>query len=280
MWVAGHLTGGLGNRLFQHAAAAGLAEKTGRQLVFHLPSCAPTGHGPFDTIFRLFPDVPVIQDECPTLMVSEPHGGVFTYHPFPAFEGVSQNIVIDGWRQTPLYFPTHAIHAHLEAALPGNTAAYLLQKCRLDTTEAKLRTWFIHIRLGDYMILPHHQINIGAYYAEAIKYIPKDANILIFSDQARDYKDMFTAMFEKLGHKVNVVTDVTDELETLFLMSQCWGGSIVANSTFSWWGAYFAHQRCLKPESYKAIYPTCWGQGLPEARDIIPSWGIRVKTSG
>lgn len=279
-WVAGHLTGGLGNRLFQHAAAAGIAEKYNIPLVFHIPSCTPTGHGPFDNIFHLFPSVAKIIEDVPTQMVPEPPGHVFTYCPIPDLRFLHKNLVVDGWRQSPLYFPKDGIHAKLEDTIPADQRAYLLYTYGVDTREKRVNTWFIHIRLGDYLILPHHQINIGEYYSEAVKHIPSGAHILVFSDQASIYKEMFQAMFHKLGHIVTVVTDVTDELETLFLMSQCWGGAIVANSTFSWWGAYFARQRCPQADEYKAVYPTCWGQGLPEARDIIPFWGIRIPTHG
>ena len=59
-------------------------------------------------------------------------------------------------------------------------------------------------------------------------------------------------------------------------MSLCWGGAVIANSTFSWWGAWFAHQSTSKPESFVGVYPKVWGQGLPPARDIIPKWGITI----
>jgi hypothetical protein len=271
-WIAGHLTGGLGNRLFQHAAAAGLAERSGHTLVFYVPQCSETNHGEFDTIFKLFPTVPLIDTVSQYHMLKEPPYGVFTYFPFPPVS-LSTNYCIDGWRQSEKYFPSTGIHPDFSTCLSQSKQLSLLQQFGLDTVETQTNTWFLHIRLGDYKILPHHQINIGAYNLKAIEHVPKHCRILLFSDEATTYKTVFTKFFDSIGRTVQVV-ELPDEVETLFCMSHCLGGAIVANSTFSWWGAYLAHQR--RPSDYKAIYPAKWGQGLPAATDVVPSWGIKL----
>lgn len=269
-WVAGHITGGLGNRLFQHAAALGLAEKWGRKAVFYLPQAAPTNHGPFESIFRLFPNVPVVIEEKPTLLLPEANGHVFTYTPFQN-DPVAANIVIDGWRQSERYFPALGVHAAVEETIPLARREELRRKYAVDAT-----TCFVHIRLGDYKLLPHHQIDIGTYISRAAKEFPQGSRFLVFSDEATQYKTMLEDFVKAVGH-IPCVVEESDEVETLYLMSQCWGGAIVCNSTFSWWGAYFARQRCPTPKTYKACYPIVWGTGLPPARDIIPSWGIPIQ---
>jgi hypothetical protein len=274
MWVAGHVTGGLGNRLFQHASAMGLAEKWGHEVVFYLPQMAPTNHGPFENLFQLFPNIRVVTEEEQYILVPEPNGNVFTYTPFQE-EKIQRNILIDGWRQSPLYFPSQGVNAALEQAISKQRQQELLTKYKLEETRES--TCFLHIRMGDYKILPHHQINIGNYVNRASKEYPKGTRFLVFSDEASQYKKTFEDLVKALGH-IPLVVEERDELENLFLMSQCWGGAIVANSTFSWWGAYFARQRCSKPNNFKACYPKQWGAGLPPARDVIPRWGISVDT--
>lgn len=274
-WVAGHLTGGIGNRLFQHAAAMGLAEKWSRPIVFSLPHCGRREHGPTENIFRLFPSVPIITEECEAVLLYEPNGHVFTYTAFQD-SPVGANVIVDGWRQTDKYFPALGIHADLEGVISRERQQALLLK--YNVTDSRESTCFVHIRLGDYKILPHHQIDIGNYIMEASKHFPKNTRFLVFSDEATTYKEMLENFVKTVGH-IPVVVEETDELECLFLMSQCWKGAIVGNSTFSWWGAYFAKQRSKNPNAFIACYPHIWGGGLPPARDIIPSWGIRVMSS-
>lgn len=267
-WVAGHLTGGLGNRLFQHAAAAGLAEKWNMSLVFYVPLSDPTNHGPFDSIFRLFPKIQVLNEKEESILIPEAPGCVFTYSPFPEEAPEQKNFCVDGWRQTELYFPKSGLFPDFQSALGQD----LYKKHKVSNSES---TWFIHVRLGDYLILPHHQINIEDYYKKAIQYIPPESKILLFSDSFDRFEQHLQLMFKMLGRKVEIIKE-ENELVCLYTMSQCWGGAIVANSTFSWWGAYFARQSHPNPEKFKAIYPRCWGKGLPPARDIVPSWGISI----
>ena len=266
-WIAGHLTGGLGNRLFQHAAATGLAAKWKRDVVFYIPHCDPTNHGPLDTIFKLFPSVPKVMDG-DSKFLPEPPGHVFTYSPFPETAPSDENYSVDGWRQTALYFP-EGVTPDFESCVPET----LEERFGLEQKSRRKSTWFIHMRFGDYMVLPHHQIDIGAYYSAAVKHITPGARVLVFSDEATKYKSMIIEFFKALNLTVEVI-EGEDELETLYLMSRCWGGAIVANSTFSWWGAYFARQEA--GESYKAVYPKVWGQGLPPANHINPPWSIIV----
>lgn len=271
-WIAGHITGGLANRLFQHAAAMGLAEKYNRKIVFYLPQAAPTNHGPFENIFKLFPSIPVLTQDEPFVMIPEAPGHVFTFTPF-SDNPPSSNLIVDGWRQTELYFPKQGVHVTWDGLVSKERQTALLQK--YDLIAQSQSTCFLHIRLGDYKILPHHQIDIGGYIQKASSHFQPNSRFLVFSDEAQTYKTTFEVLVRSLGHQVMVVEE-SDEIENLFLMSHCLGGAIVGNSTFSWWGAYFARQRAKNSASFKACFPTVWGKGLPPARDVVPSWGIPI----
>ena len=105
---------------------------------------------------------------------------------------------------------------------------------------------FLHIRRGDYLHnLKNNVIQPIEYYKACVSYLRESGQsgqsgqsdltlkIIVFSDDIEWVKsqEFFTSdIFE--------ISNSTDELETLAIMSKCTKGAICANSTFSWWGAF------------------------------------------
>lgn len=260
MWVAAHLTGGLGNRLFQHAAAAGLAEKWGRELVFFLPRCGPTNHGAFDTIFRLFPHVSVVETATEWTSLAEEKDKLFRYCPFPDISPPT-NCVIQGYRQSEKYFPSAGIRLAFENVL-------VVEALRLEEPE---KQWFVHVRLGDYKILPHHQEELSGYYLQCLREVPPGHTVTLYSDEPELCESGFREAARTYGITFRVSKE-KDELVSLYMMSQCRGGTIAANSTFSWWASYLAYQGGCR----RSFFPSNWGQGLPPPVDLLPRWASVV----
>jgi hypothetical protein len=278
-WVAPHLTGGIGNRLFEFAAAAGLAEKWGRPAAFFLPRCSSTDHGPFENIFKLFPSVPLVESAESWETLEEPRDHMYRYVPFSDIP-VAGPAVVHGYRQSATYFPSGGVKADFEAALGAETAAMIRRKIPRDA-------WFIHVRLGDYKILQHHQVNLKGYYETCLNRIPRGAPLILFSDEPDLCSEYFMIEAGSRSLDFSVCTN-KDELVNLYMMSLCGGGAITANSTFSWWGAYFAWQNATQNAwdnawqnggtAFQAFYPSVWGQGMPPPVDLIPSWGVCIDT--
>jgi hypothetical protein len=115
----------------------------------------------------------------------------------------------------------------------------------------------IHIRRGDYL-LPHYSFCEldDEYYTKALvdHFLPiEDYNFLIFSNDISYAK----ALFE--GDNIHFVDPIggekicsDSEKEDLALMSLC-DHHIIANSSYSWWGAYLC-----KNQNKKIICPTNW----------------------
>lgn len=90
---------------------------------------------------------------------------------------------------------------------------------------------FLHIRRGDYLKFSNIHYNQSIeYYEKASKNFSK---ILVVSD------DMDWVKTQELFKESKFeLFESDDELETLAVMASCKVGAIIANSTFSWWGAF------------------------------------------
>lgn len=112
---------------------------------------------------------------------------------------------------------------------------------------------FLHIRRGDY--LNHsdiHYIQPLEYYQSAINTLISKKNITkiyIFSDDIEWVRSI--SLFQ---NPLFEIVNSDDELYSLHLMTQCKGGAICANSTFSWWGAFLGAYSERNP----VIVPKKW----------------------
>ena len=265
LWVASKLQCGLGNRLFQLAAAKQASETWSVPLVFAMPYCSPSEHGDFNTIFKMFPSIPKIWKA--EAEVSIEQEGCFKYSPLPSVNP-SQHVLLKGFFQASAYVTDSLVPSW--DAINGLDKDALLKRWCLETAEQRAKTVFLHVRLGDYKILPHHQVPLLSYYAKAMGAFPEDYRFLIFSDGSDEARAL-----PVFSDTTCVFVDEKDEYKTLFLMSLCDGGAITVNSTFSWWGAYFARQG---KEDFKTYMPSKWMSSCPEGTDTIyPTWATVVE---
>jgi len=107
----------------------------------------------------------------------------------------------------------------------------------------------IHFRRGDYLQVSSLNLSLG-YYKEAINIIQsllpnKKIKYLIFSNGMEWVKENF-----KLENCVYV--EGLDRFKDMCLMTLC-EHNIIANSTFSWWGAYLnqnSNKKVICPHNY------------------------------
>ena len=258
-WVASKLEHGLGNRLFQLAVAHKLSEEWSLPLVFAMPFCKTTEHGPLDSIFKLFPTVPKLSVADPHVAIDQK--GCFTYSSFPTV-APGKCVLLRGYWQVANYV--------LDSFKPSwgfiEDSDALLEKWGLSKKEDIENTVFIHVRLGDFKYYQNHDINLFSYFVKAMAEFPSDTRFLIFSDEP-DIASTYT-FFSNC-----TIVDEPDELRALFLMSRCGRGAITANSTFSWWGAFFGRQNLDDKANYKACMPALWLTNFHEPVDsIYPEW--------
>lgn len=133
----------------------------------------------------------------------------------------------------------------------------------------------IHIRRGDYVtnanISSVHGVCDINYYKKAVKEVlknKKQIQFFIFSD------DMFWAKnnLDFINNKIFVELDSNiPDHEEMYLMSKC-KHNIIANSSFSWWGAWLNQY-----SDKKVIAPKKWlNNSKLNANDLIPASWIRL----
>ena len=244
--------GGLGNQMFQVAAAIVYQEEKGKTVL--IPREFYNHHNTSkqeyaDTVFRHFPnrtDVSLDQN-----MIDKFLSWSFTKHSIsPGFdawtpEDISGNVLLHGYFQ---FYPTLEPHEQTIRDI------YIKGLKDLVTTVPPHDVVGIHIRRGDYMKYPHSEwlyTQPPSYYEKALEYFDKNSTTFcIFSDDLEWC--MNQTVFRSLPHKIFM--DEPDECKCLALMTHCQGGFICANSTFSWWGAFLGAHALRNP----VIVPANW----------------------
>lgn len=132
----------------------------------------------------------------------------------------------------------------------------------------------IHVRRGDYLNQSGFAVCTEEYYSAAIKYMKdkiEDSIFLIFSDDILWCKDFFKSL---ITPEKCIFVDWNcgmDSWQDMYLMAHC-KGNIIANSTFSWWGAW------LNNSSEKIVVaPKTWCT-LPDfdVSRLVPDSWIRL----
>ncbi len=133
----------------------------------------------------------------------------------------------------------------------------------------------VHIRRGDYVNNPktkaeHYTFGLE-YYEEALNFIKtkiQDPTLFIFSDDIKWVKDNLDL---RCYQGIFVSDSNFEDYEELILMSKC-KHNIIANSSFSFWGAW------LNQNSNKiVIAPKKWNNKYQdEYNDICPENWIRI----
>jgi hypothetical protein len=284
-----NLLGGLGNQLFQYSCAWALAQEQGRELVLDA--------GSFDQ-YKLRPfllDRLKIKARCASAAELDAWGlqagrfarirrrifgtsiasvrePAYTWGPLHLPEG--QDAWLNGYWQTERYFAEHK--AVLKAQFAVKAAASGLNAKLLKSIRAAgTRACAIHVRRGDYvssMLAARTHGSIGpAYYSAAVARLRsqvKGAKLFVFSDDPAWARANMPFAAQALFIDANGPEAPEQDLR---LMSAC-RHFVLANSTFSWWGAWLGET----PRSLVQA-PLRWFKTPKlDPRDLLPERWERV----
>lgn len=234
------LTGGLGNQLFQYAHARSKALRENLPLQFCLGDDMGASGFALD---RYDIDVPIVNAE-PT-------------EPF-------------GWYQSEDCFLPWVIRAAIRKPkhLSADTLAWG-ERFRREGDDAV----FVHCRRSDNVGSPTHvDLTATAYFDRALRHVRRQIRtpiFFIFSDDPDWCEDNLRPM---PGFIVRTNQAKGREHEDIWLMSQC-RHAIIANSSFSWWGAWLGERAGAVTVAPKEWYvPGC---GLDD-KGIVPERWTRL----
>jgi hypothetical protein len=194
----------------------------------------------------------------------EPH-----YHYTNKILDIPKHSLLNGYWQSELYFKDYT----QEIRKIFNFSKQLDKKNSLVANEINQNNSIsIHVRRGDYLLKANHNHNVDLkeYYLTAIEktsILFDNPKYFIFTDDPLWVAKNFT-----LNYSFTVV-DINrgkDSFYDMHLMSLC-KCNIIANSSFSWWGAW------LNNKKDKIIYaPKNWFKNKSiYTDDLIPnSWNI------
>jgi len=165
-----------------------------------------------------------------------------------------------------------------------NMKQTLLQKINMSH-EILIKSISMHFRIGDYKkIQEFHPLATYKYYENALKYIKSKINsdnnvkfTIIYFCEDVDIEDVLN-MVHKLENSFPEYSFIRgdnklDDWEQMLFMSCC-HHNIIANSSFSWWSAYFNSN-----EDKIVCYPSLWfGQTANiDTKDLCPPAWVKIQ---
>jgi hypothetical protein len=290
--IVAQILGGLGNQMFQYAAARALSLSSGRTLLLDTSGFSKYGlHQGFE-LQRVFncPAQTAQQADLVRVLgwqssdlakrllsrpamrwlrresfVIEPH-----YNYWSGIDSVPQDAYLVGYWQSERYFSAYvdAIRQDLSFKTPLNASNEAMANIINGTCSVSL-----HVRRGDYVTNPAansvHGLCSMDYYLRAVQHVAKQLaqpHFFVFSDDIEWAKNSLHIDFPCtfIAHNTGA-----DSYMDMHLMSLC-QHNIIANSSFSWWGAWLNANpgKCV-------IAPKNWFAKEMPAQDLIPAgWTV------
>lgn len=271
-----YLTGGLGNQLFQYAAAKNLAIKNKSLLIID----------PFSGFFTDFMHKRNFQLNLLKInniiyknyfiffylfrFLKKILGSTRLFYNFFFFKIIDEfyscnkyrssinnikfknKLFILGVFQSEKYFIENKLNIINEIAPPdSNKQNYLRKKKSISDNKSVAVCVRLHETLPIKMQYTAGGIVYFDFYKKALNLILKkikNPNFFFFSTKSKYIKNLLNEVseFKKYSHKIVTPQEgFENNIDTLWLLS-CFKNLIISNSTFYWWGAYFSRQKFSK----------------------------------
>lgn len=255
--VTATLTGRLGNQMFVYATAYALGQKLHKPVAIAKRYCDRTYDLGVFNIPQEFNDVQKIWSIRSWFTPAEKKASLWDQNWFYYDDSIwsipasQKNTVIKGHVQSPVYFEEFQDDLRNKVFVLNKELSVIAQGWKRKINAAKISV-SLHVRRGDYLNFTIFNGPDIHYYKRAVRLMMDlfgdDIEFFIFSDDFDYIKENFSWI--KKAHYVN--SDSRYPYEDMTLMSEC-HHNIIANSSYSWWGAYLN-----KNKKKKVIAPMHW----------------------
>ena len=281
-----NLIGGLGNQLFQIFTTISYAIKSKEKFIFLNSETIGTGKTKVRNTYwnnLLYKLKYFLTHDFPNFIIIKEIG--FTFNDIISEINNTKinnnNICLYGYFQSYKYFQDkyELIYKMLDIKKQKENVIKLSGISNLENIVS------MHFRLGDYEEFPNiYQILTYEYYKKAFEYIInfykiiENQNIfnlyILFFCEDKDLKNVNIIIEKfKIDFPHNFISRASSSLkdwEQMLLMSCC-KHNIIANSSFSWWGAY------LNSNPGKIVcYPETWFVNNTDTKDLCPLEWIKI----
>ena len=253
--------GRLANQMFQYAALLGISKK------YNFEFCIPPSQ--FENVwsdhqlFKVFKlsslrNIGYVPDTFPTIQER------FYHFDNELFENCKDGCNLNGYFQTQKYFE----HISDEVKINFSFHDDIMEPCR-EVISQENDYIALHVRRTDYVTnsIEHPPLSLD-YYRQALELVDPNKTVIVFSDDSSWCKEQDIFKPDKF-----LISEDNDNATDLCLMTLC-SEHIIANSSFSWWGAWLAN-------SQKVIVPINWygTQGYTSkhnTKDLIPETWVLI----
>ena len=262
------LYGGLGNQLFELFAGLSKAIDENKTISIYLLQNVRPFY--FNNLFK------TLNKYVLNNIDNSINSKIYYYEPFFHYSKIPENAeIINGFYQSEKYF--------------SHNYDKIIDMLKIKNMQEKNKLYFkktiaVHFRIGDYLEARHinrHGILQPSYYFNALCELSTKINVneykfVIFSEKCNDehinkYIEILNLPIEFI--KIYDIIPNLTEYEELLYMSNC-DHFIIANSTYSWWGAYLSNNK-----NKIVICPNDWfGPELKNNNlcDLFPEKWIKI----
>jgi tellurite resistance-related uncharacterized protein len=196
----------------------------------------------------------------------------FTFYSLPNNIKYYKNIkMLDGYFQSPKYFDNYKQLINRLLQIDNIKGLLTNKNSKLINEDQPIS---MHFRIGDYKKLPDYYVILDAdYYRTALNHIILNLNIkkvkVLYFCENQDIEDVEVILVILKEEFPDIIFERADPLlddwEQLIMMSLC-RYNIIANSTFSWWGAYLNTHR-----DKIVVSPETWFKTTLSTIDLLPN---------